>query len=352
MARRPPALVQAESSRRLDLRSALIKAGFLAAGIVLLQALLVMWFAWPAKNTAPRDLPVVVAGPPPAAAAVADRLRAERPGAFDISTVADAASADEALRDRDAYAAFVVDPAGLSLHVASAASPTVSTLLTQAVQQLGGGRPVPVVDVVSSPADDPRGAAFSSAFLPLLLTSLAAGVALLYVVRSHAVRLVGLLTFAALAGVVAAGIMHGLGVLTGSYLAAAGTIALLALAISGTVSGLGALIGAPGIGLGALVVFFVGNPISGLAAAPELLPKPWGTVGQFLPPGAGASLLRSAAFFDGAGATRPLWVLASWAVGGVLLTAVGHYRDRAKASVPETDAARDSVRRLGATVSA
>jgi hypothetical protein len=339
MARKPPPLIQ---------------AGLLATGVVLLQALLVLWFAWPAKNTAPRDLPVVVAGPAPAATAVADRLRAERPGAFDISTVADATAADQALRDRDAYAAFVIDPAAgpgaMSLHVASAASPTVSTLLTQAVQQLGG-RPVPVVDVVASPAQDPRGAAFSSAFLPLLLTSLAAGVALLYVVRSHAVRLIGLLTFAALAGVVAAGLMHGLGVLTGSYLAAAGTIALLALAIGGAVSGLGAVLGAPGIGLGALAVFFFGNPISGLAAAPELLPKPWGTVGQFLPPGAGASLLRSAAFFDGAGSTRPLWVLGSWAVGGILLTAVGHYRDRAKAPVPEADTARGAVRRLGAAAS-
>jgi hypothetical protein len=337
MARKPPALVQ---------------VGLLATGVVLLQALLVMWFAWPAKHTAPRDLPVVVAGPPPAAAAVADRLRAERPGAFDIGTVADAASADEALRDRDAYAAFVVDPAGMSLHVASAAGPTVSTLLTQAVQQLGGGRPVPVVDVVASPADDPRGAAFSSAFLPLLLTSLAAGVALLYAVRSHAVRLLGLLTFAALAGVVAAGIMHGLGVLTGSYLAAAGAIALLALAISAAVAGLGALLGAPGVGLGALTVFFFGNPISGLAAAPELLPKPWGTVGQFLPPGAGASLLRSATFFDGAGATRPMWVLAGWAFGGVLLTVLGQYRDRTRASVPETGPAPEGARRLGAVASA
>src|SRR4029450_11058686 len=100
------------------------QAGLLAAGVVILQALLVMWFAWPAQKTAPRDLPVVVAGRAPAATAVADTLRAERPGAFDISTVPDAATADQALRDREAYAAFVVAPTGLSLHVASAASPT------------------------------------------------------------------------------------------------------------------------------------------------------------------------------------------------------------------------------------
>src|SRR5439155_11751927 len=100
MARKPPPLVQ---------------AGLVAAGIVLVQALLVLWFAWPGLKTAPRDLPVVVAGPAPAATAVADRLRAERPGAFDITTAPDAATADAALRDRAAYAGFVVAPDGISL---------------------------------------------------------------------------------------------------------------------------------------------------------------------------------------------------------------------------------------------
>jgi hypothetical protein len=307
----------------------LAKAGLVAAGLVVLQAVLVMWFAWTAEKTAPRDLPVVVAGPAPAAAALTARLGGERPGAFDIRSVPDAATADAALRDRTAYAAFVLGPTGVSLHVASAASPTVSALLTQAAQQVGNGQPLNVVDVVPAPPDDPRGAGFVAGFLPLLLTSLACGVALLFLVRSHAVRLVGLLLFASLAGLIAGGVLHGLGIVDGSYLAVAGTIALLALAISATASGLGAVLGNPGVGIGALLVFFAGNPISGLASAPELLPKPWGAIGQLLPPGAGASLLRSVAFFDGARAGGPLWVLASWAAAGLALTMVGHFRDRA-----------------------
>lgn len=309
--------------------TSLAKAGLVAAGLVMLQALLVTWFAWPAEKTAPRDLPVVVAGPAPASAALTARLGTERPGAFDIRSVPDAATADAALRDRTAYAAFVLGPTGVSLHVASAASPTVSALLTQAAQQVGNGQPLSVVDVVPAPPDDPHGAGFVAGFLPLLLTSLACGVALLFVVRSHAVRLVGLLIFASLAGLIAGGILHGLGLVGGSYPAAASTIAMLALAVSATVSGLGAVLGNPGIGVGALLVFFAGNPISGLASAPELLPKPWGAIGQLLPPGAGATLLRSVAFFDGARAAGPLWVLASWAVAGLALTLVGHFRDRA-----------------------
>jgi hypothetical protein len=313
--------------------TALVKAGLVAAAVVALQALLVMWFAWPAEKTAPRDLPVVVAGPAPATGAFADRLRAERPGAFGITAVPDAATADRAIRNRDAYAAFVFDAGSVRLHVASAAGPTVSTLLSQAAQQLGNGQPVQVVDVVPGPADDPRGAGFASGLLPLLLTSLGCGAVLLFVVGSHPARVVGVLTFAALAGLVTTAAMHGLGLLTGSYLASAGVVALLSLAVGAAVSGLGAVLGNAGIGVGALLVVFLGNPISGLTSAPELLPKPWGAIGQFLPPGAGVSLLRSVAFFDGARSAQPMLVLAGWALAGIALTAAGHARDRARSAV-------------------
>jgi hypothetical protein len=301
-------------------------AVLVAVGVVVLQALLILWFAWPAEKTAPRDLPVVVAGPAPAASAVADRLRSARPGAFAITTVPDAAAADQALRDRTAYAAFVVTPAGSSLHVASAAGPTVSALLIQVAQQ--SGESPAVVDVVPAPPDDPRGAGFAAGFLPLVMTSVGAGIGLVFAVRAHLARLVGVVLFAVGAGLVAAGALHWLGVLTGGYLAAAGAIGLLTLAVSAALSGLGALLGRPGIGLGVLTVFLLGNPISGVTAAPELLPQPWGAIGQYLPPGAGGSLLRSMAFFDGAGGMRPALVLGAWALGGLLLTAVGHYRDR------------------------
>jgi hypothetical protein len=308
----------------------LARAGAIALAVVAVQALLMLWFAWPAQKTAPRDVPVVAVGPAPAVSALTAKLH----GAFTVTPVADPAAADNAIRHRDAYAAFLIGSSGVTVHVASAASPALAQLVGQAVQQLGNGAPVPVVDVVSSPVDDPHGAGFASAFLPLVLTSLAAGIALLFVVRAHAVRLVGVLLFAAAAGLLAAGVMHGLGVLGGSYWAGAGAIALLTLAVSATVSGFGALLGNPGIGLGVLLMFLLGNPISGLATAPELLPQPWGAIGQFLPPGAGATLLRSAAFFDGAGSAAAIAVLAGWAVIGLALTAVGHFRDRSPKPAP------------------
>jgi hypothetical protein len=297
-----------------------------AVGVVLAQALLVPLFAGIAANTEPRDLPVVVAGPAPAAQQLTARLEQALPGAFDVTQVADAAAADQELRDRWAYAAFVLDPSGgVSLHTASAASPAVAQLLTQAVAALGGD--VAVVDVVPGSPDDPRGAGFAAGFLPLALTSMLAGIALAVVVSGRLPRLLGLFTFAVLAGLVGATVLDGwLGVLNGDFLASATAIGLLALAVAAALAGLGAALGGPGIGIGAALVFLVGNPLSAAGSAPELLPQPWGELGQWLPVGAGATLLRSATWFDWAGSALPLVVLGGWALLGLLLVLVGRAR--------------------------
>jgi hypothetical protein len=80
-----------------------------------------------------------------------------------------------------------------------------------------------------------------------------------------------------------------------------------------------ALGGRAGAAVGALLTVLVGNPLSGVSSAPELLPAPAGALGQLLPPGAGGSPLHSTAFFDGAGAGAPLTVLAAWVVLGLAL---------------------------------
>ena len=309
------------------IRSPWLLAVLLAAVAVGVQALLVPLFAAPAAHLAPRDLPVAVAGPAPVAGELAGRLTAARPGAFAVTTLPDAAAADRALRDREVYAAFVAGPDGVALHTAPAASPTVAALLTEASAQLSAGRPVTVVPVIPADPDDPRGDGFAAGFLPLALTSMLAGALLTFLVATRGARLFGLLGYAALAGVVGAAVLHGwLGILNGDLWREASAIGLFALAAAGTVAGLGALLGSPGTGLGALLVFLVGNPLSAVSAAPELLPQPWGTVGQFLPVGAGGTLLRSAAFFDGAGAERSLAVLAGYAAVGLGLVLVGRFR--------------------------
>jgi hypothetical protein len=183
-----------------------------------------------------------------------------------------------------------------------------------------------VADVVPASAEDPRGAGFAAGMLPVILTSMLAGVLVVTAVRARWARLVGVVVYAVLAGLAGAAVLHyWLAVLPGSYASEARAVGLLALAVSGAVAGLGALLGRAGIALGVLLTFVVGNPLSAVASAPELLPEPWGRLGQLLPPGAGATLLRSTAFFSGAGGTEPTRTLTVWAAAGLVLLLAGRH---------------------------
>ncbi|MGH3714338.1 MAG: hypothetical protein ACRDT4_12885 [Micromonosporaceae bacterium] len=296
--------------------------------VVAVQALFLSLFAWPAVNTAPRDLPIVVAGPEAATSQIIAKLDDAEPGAFKVTAVADADAADDAIRAREAYGGFVVTPGpggqpAMEVHVASAASPAVAQLLTQIGQAAGQGQPVEVVDVVPADPDDPRGGGLVAGVLPLIMTSIVIGLLLTVLVRGRIARFTGVLLYGVLAGLAATAILqYGFGAIDGDYLTNAGVVALTATAMAGAVAGLGALLGIGGALLAAATVFLLGNPLSGLASAPEMLPQPWGEVGQWLPPGAGGNLLRSVVFFDGAATTHPTWVLAGWAAVG-LLTLIG-----------------------------
>ncbi|MET9680004.1 ABC transporter permease [Streptomyces coeruleorubidus] len=294
--------------------------------LVPVLAALALWaFAWPAARTAPRDLPLGVAGPPAATAQMEKRLE-QREGAFEIHRYADEAAARDAVEDRTVYGAVVATAQGPELLTASAAGPAVAQFLQQAVAQQAAaeGTRVRTVDVVAAPASDPRGAAFSAAVLPLALAGIAAG-AVVTVLGLRGVRAVtALLGASTLVGVVAAGIAHSwLGVLTGDWWTEAAVLGLSALAVSGAVAGLAALVGTAGIGITAAVVMFLGNPLSGAASAPRMLPEPAGAIGQWLPPGAGTTLLRSVSYFDGAAATGPALTLTCWAALGLGAVLIG-----------------------------
>ena len=313
-------------------RSTLGLGVFIAIVVVAAQALLIPLFAGPAANLAPRDLPIAVAGPPQLSA----QLSATHPGAFAITAVADAAAADAAIKDREVYGAILVTAAGPEVHIASAASPVVSALLTQAAAGLGPA--VPVRDVVPLDADDARGAGFGAGFLPLAITSLLAGVLIFLLVRGRFARLFALVTFAVLAGLASAAVLqYWLGILPGDYLTVAGALGLFTLAVAGAMTGLGAVFDRAGLALGAIALFLVGNALSGISAAPQLLPQPWGAVGQALPIGAGGTLLRSAAYFDGRGASAAITVLAAYVLGGLLLVLLGR-RGLATRTAPATEA--------------
>ncbi|MFB8206667.1 ABC transporter permease [Streptomyces sp. NPDC056010] len=299
--------------------------------LVPLVVTLALWaFAWPAARTAPRDLPVGIAGTAPAADQLQQRFE-ERDGAFDVHRYDSEAAARDAIEDRTVYGAVVVTAKGPELLTASAGSTVVAQLLREAVTAgAPAGTAVPVTDVVAAPVADPRGAVLGSSILPMAIAGVAAGAAVTVLRLRGARAAVALLGVAVMVGLLATAVTDSwLGALTGDWWSEAGTIALTVLAIGAPVAGLAALLGTPGIGIGALLMVLLGNPFSGVTSAPELLPRPIAVIGQLLPPGAAGSALRSVAFFDGAAAAVPALTLGVWAVLGLGAVLVGGRRGTA-----------------------
>lgn len=272
-----------------------------------------------------------MAGAPAATGQVQKQLQRQE-GAFEVHRYADETAARQAIRDREVYGAFVVAPGGPKLLTASAAGPVVSQLLEGMAGHLApDGARVRTDDVVAAPPGDPRGAALGASLLPLALAGVAGGV-LVTVLRLRAMGAVpALLASAALVGAVGAGIADSwLGLLDGNWWAEAAAIGLTSLAVSSAVAGLAALLGYAGIVVGALIAVVLGNPFSGVTSAPEMLPGPVGMPGQWLPPGAGGTLMRSVAFFDGHAVETPVLVLTAWAVLGLTAVTVAGIRSAAR----------------------
>ncbi|HZX03453.1 hypothetical protein [Kribbella sp.] len=307
----------------------------LIAVIVLLTAVLTVFliaFAWPSARSEPRNVPLAVAGPAPAVAQVKTALDQALPGGFELTAVPDRQAAVQRIKDRDAYGAIVLDAPQPEVLTASAAGPAVAQILTQLAGRMHPGGAAKVTDVVPLPKDDPRGAGLAAGALPLVLGGIIAAAGLTQLVRSGSKRMLGAVTFAVTGGLALAAVLqYWLGSFEGSYLGNAGVIAMSIAAISLTLLGLEWLLGTAGLALGGAVMMLLGNPLSGMTSAPEMLPSGWGTLGQLLPPGAAGTALRSVSFFDGAGAGRPLVVLSCWLVAGLLLCGLGALRGRRRA---------------------
>jgi hypothetical protein len=291
-------------------------------------AIVLAMFVWPSARLEPRDLPVAVAGPPAAAEQLEQRLAAAG-GAFDVERHADEASARDAIADRDIYGAFVATPAGAKVLTASSASASVAQLLEDAA-----GPEAQVQDVAPAPA---AATGLAATVLPLIIAgSLVAVVSGL--LTAGAIGRAGLVVAGSLlAGATATAVLQGwLDVIGGDWGANAAALSLTVLATAAVVAGLHALLGQPGTILGAVTMTFVGNPLSGVGTAPELLPQPAGALGQLMPPGAGGNLLRSTGYFDGAGADGHVWVLVAWSLAGfaILLAAALRARRFAPAVAP------------------
>ncbi len=285
--------------------------------LLALQAVLVLLFVVPARDPQPHRLPVGVVGSAPA----------PRGDAFEVHRYSDADAARTAIREREVYGALA--PAEERVLVASAASPAVA----QAVVELGEG--MHVEDVVPIASGDPRGAALNGLFLPLMIACFPLA-ALLGRMRLSRRRSLGIaVSFSVLSGLALTALLRAMDALPGPYLAVSAVAGLVVAAVALTATGLIRVLGPAGLGLAAVLFVVLGNPGSGNATAPELLPGFWRVAGQLLPPGAGGQALRDVAYFDGHALLAPALVLAAWALIGAALILAGRRRATQAAAAPE-----------------
>ena len=246
------------------------------AGVVLALtvalAVLTLAFALPAVKSKPHAVPIGIAGP----TTVTEALQRAAPGAFAVTYYPGVAALRQAVLDRQVYGGLAVDTGGPTLLIATGGSPAVAQLLTQVGASFAqhSATPLTTEDLAPPKAGDPRGAGLAASALPITLASILPAIALVFVVGQRV------------------------------WIRAA----------------------AAGLAIGAGLAVLIGNPLSGLTSAPEMLPAGWGTLGQLLPQGATATLLRSTAHFGGAGAESAILVLSCWAAVGTVLMATAALR--------------------------
>ena len=309
-------------------------AAMRAAGIVVVLtlaiAIIAIAFALPATRSKPQDVPIGVAGPSVAATQLTDQLGRNAPGAFAVTMYSDEAALRRAIANRDVYGGIAIDRQGPLLLTATGASPVVAQLLTQVGSGIAAhtGSPLRTEDLAPPSADDPRGAGLAASALAITLAGMLPAILLVLMLPSQVwTRFVAAVAFAPLVGISLAGLLrYVLGSIDANFWEVAGALTLGILAALLFMLGLGSLFGRAGLAVGALFALLVGNPLSGLTGAPEMLPRGWGDAGQWLPQGATATLLRSTAYFSGAGASTALLVLTCWASVGAGLVIIAALR--------------------------
>lgn len=315
--------------------SAAVRAGGIIVAITALLAVVALAFALPAARSGPHDVPIGSAGPAAAGGRIATALDETMPGSFAVTDYPGEAALRDAIQHRDVYGGFVLpsQPGEQpTLLVATGASPAVAQLLSQLGAELGRqtGTPVRIEDLAPPTARDPRGAGLAASALPITLAGILPAIALVLALRREIwTGFAAAVVFSGVAGVTLAALLRFvLGSIDANFWGVTAGLTLGVAAALLFMFGLGSLFGKAGLVAGALVALLVGNPLSGLSSAPEMLPAGCGQFGQLLPQGATVTLLRSTAGFGGAGATTAVIVLTCWALAGTALVAIAAVRDR------------------------
>lgn len=294
----------------------------LSAALSVILVLLLLVFIMPSLKSGPRDLGVGIVGTSQSAEVFEESLLAADPGAWAPEHFDSEAALRNAIESRDVVGGFVLDD-GVHVLVASAGSQPIAASVTAVGQALAGGNAV-VTDLVPMPEADPSGIGLGGLAFPLVFGGIVPVVAFRSIFPTRPRwRLGGVAGFALLGGTIVAVVQTFVfGSVESNFWLVTAALALGIAALALPLAGLQEVFGTKGFTAGAMVMMFLGNPLAGISTTGAWLPAGLGTFGQLLPPGAAGTLVRSAAYFDGAGGLGALLTLSSWIAAGVLLHVV------------------------------
>ncbi|GMA68951.1 hypothetical protein GCM10025879_01970 [Leuconostoc litchii] len=329
----------------------------LTIGLTAILAIMMTAFSLPAVNSGINQVPIgIITTSDEAYEKLAKPLKQK---GFKVSEYNSAKQVKKNINQRKIYGAISVDVSGnLTVFEATAASAAVAQTLTQlgnnvvAQQKIVGTKQInqliaqtndvntikalnqkaaqlnvktaKIVEVKAFPKADSKGTGLAAGALPIALGGWIGAVAIANMVKGKKEKFWAIVSFAIIGGLGLVGVIqYGIGTFDGNYfLTSLG--AMLGIAATGFfVLGLLEIIGTPGLGIAAVLLILLGNPLSGLSSAPEMLPAGWGAFGQLLPPGATGTLLRNVAFFDGNAIAQPLTVLIAYILLGIVLFKIG-----------------------------
>jgi len=307
----------------------------LTAGLGIILVVLLMLFIMPSLKSGAHDLPIGLVGSPSAVAQVEEGLATAAPDAYATRAYDSEADLEAAILDRDVVGGIVVEDTGVHALVASAGSAVISSTISATANALAGstGAEVVVTDVVPLPDADPTGVGIGGLAFPLVFGGIVPAVAFRKVFsRSLPWAVGGILAFAAVGGItVSAVLMFVFGSITTGFWPVAAAMALGIAALALPLAGLQEVFGGKGFTIGAMAMMFLGNPLAGISTTAAWLPSGLGVIGQILPPGAAGTLVRSVAYFGGAGGLSAGLTLTAWVVAGLVLLALGIVRTRRRA---------------------
>ncbi|SDP52318.1 hypothetical protein SAMN05660199_04124 [Klenkia soli] len=335
-----------EAPRRELLPGVTRRAAVLVVGVLLLQLGFVLSYVGAFHSPVPRSIPLAVVAPGDATDSVVRQLDQLGGAPLDATAYDDEDAARQALADREVDGVFLPGTGTAdTLLVAGAEGGAVSGALEQVLTQVEGAqqRTLTTTDAIPAGDGDARGlSAFYLAvgwvvggYLAASIIGVSAGSR--PPTRGRGATRLGALAVYALVSGLGGALIAGpvLGALDGHLLALAAFGALLVFAVGAFTTALQVWTGLVGIGLAIVLFVVLGNPSAGGAYPAPLLPPFWSAIGPWLPPGAGTGAVRGIVYFDGAGVAQACWVLAAYAVVGVVATLVGS--GRGATADPEPD---------------